>query len=141
MPYTGRPVTYFSPAGSDGDGRGAAAAADSDAECGYSLPMNRSDLIGRLAARAETLTLKNVELTASVMLEALAHAMARGDRIEIRGFRGFTLSYWRPRQGRNPQTGAPVPVPAEYLPHFKAGKELRDRVNEVAERSAPPQAE
>ena len=61
-------------------------------------------------------------------------AMARGEGIEIRGFGSFSLHYRPGRVGRNPKTGAPVSLPAKYVPHFKPGKELRDRVNKGLER-------
>lgn len=98
--------------------------------------MNRADLIDRLAARATALTAKDAELSVSVILDSLSNALACGDRIEIRGFGSFALSYRPPRQGRNPASGGPVQVPAKYLPHFKVGKELRERVDYVDERPA-----
>jgi integration host factor subunit beta len=64
-----------------------------------------------------------------VILDALTDALARGDRIEIRGFGSFTLNYRPPRLGRNPKSGEKVQVPAKYVPHFKPGKELRERVD------------
>jgi len=62
----------------------------------------------------------------------MSQTLCDGHRIEIRGFGSFSLNYRPPRQGRNPKTGDTVPVPAKYVPHFKAGKELRDRVDESA---------
>jgi len=91
--------------------------------------MNRSDLIDRLAARTMALTPKDADLSVSLILDSLASALVRGDRIEIRGFGSFALSYRPPRQSRNPKSGEPVLVPAKYQPHFKAGKELRERVD------------
>ena len=64
-----------------------------------------------------------------VMLDALSTTLSRGGRVEVRGFGSFGLNYKPPRQGRNPKTGAKVSVPAKWLPHFKAGKELRERVD------------
>jgi integration host factor subunit beta len=64
-----------------------------------------------------------------VILDAMTEALARGDRIEIRGFGSFALNYRPPRIGRNPKSGDKVQVPAKYVPHFKAGKELRERVD------------
>jgi integration host factor subunit beta len=63
------------------------------------------------------------------MLEAMTEALAGGQRIEIRGFGSFALNYRPPRIGRNPKSGDRVQVPAKYVPHFKAGKELRERVD------------
>ncbi|MNN77358.1 Integration host factor subunit beta [compost metagenome] len=65
------------------------------------------------------------------MLEQMAHALAAGDRIEIRGFGSFSLHYRAPRVGRNPKTGESVRLDGKFVPHFKPGKELRDRVNEL----------
>ncbi len=59
----------------------------------------------------------------------MTEALASGDRIEIRGFGSFALNYRPPRIGRNPKSGDKVQVPAKYVPHFKAGKELRERVD------------
>ena len=59
----------------------------------------------------------------------MADSLARGERVELRGFGSFALNYRPARNGRNPRTGEPVKVPAKYTPHFKAGKELRERVD------------
>ena len=68
-----------------------------------------------------------------MILDHMSDALARGERIEIRGFGSFSLHYRAPRVGRNPKTGEPVSLPGKYVPHFKPGKELRERVNpEVA---------
>mgnify|MGYP006386311859 CR=1 FL=1 len=91
--------------------------------------ITRSKLIDRLAIRAGNLTPKDVEVSVSLILEAIAEALARGDRVEIRGFGSFALNYRSPRNGRNPKTGEQVQVPAKNVPHFKAGKELRERVD------------
>jgi integration host factor subunit beta len=90
--------------------------------------MTRSDLISRLAELHPQLLAKDAELAVKVILDALSAALARGGRAEIRGFGSFGLNYRPPRQGRNPKTGDKVKVPAKYVPHFKAGKELRERV-------------
>ena len=99
--------------------------------------MNRSDLIERLAGYAVAPTPKDAEAAVSLILAAIAHALARGDRIEIRGFGSFALRYWPPRRSRNPASGEPIQVPAKSLPKFKAGKALLDRVNDAAERPVP----
>lgn len=91
--------------------------------------MTRSDLIARLAELHPQLLAKDAELSVKVILETLSATLARGERIEIRGFGSFALNYRPPRQGRNPKTGEKVKVPAKYVPHFKAGKELRERVS------------
>jgi integration host factor subunit beta len=64
-----------------------------------------------------------------MILDALTSALVKGDRIEIRGFGSFALNYRPPRIGRNPKSGDKVQVPEKYVPHFKAGKELRERVD------------
>ncbi len=91
--------------------------------------MTRSDLISRLAERYPQLLAKDTELAVKVILDAMSETLAQGGRIEIRGFGSFALNYRPPRTGRNPKTGEKVQVPAKYVPHFKAGKELRERVD------------
>lgn len=90
--------------------------------------MNRSDLISRLADLHPQLQIKDVELAVKVIIDALSNTLSKGDRIEIRGFGSFRLNYRPPRIGRNPKTGERLEVPAKYVPHFKAGKELKERV-------------
>lgn len=94
--------------------------------------MNRSDLITRLAELHPQLLAKDAELAVKVMLDLMSTTLSQGGRIEIRGFGSFGLNYRPPRLGRNPKTGDSVQVPAKYMPHFKAGKELRERVDLVA---------
>ena len=94
--------------------------------------MTRSDLIVALAARFTHLTAKDAEIAVKEILDAIGDALARGDRVEVRGFGSFSLNYRPPRTGRNPKSGDPVSVPAKYVPHFKAGKEMRERVEESA---------
>lgn len=91
--------------------------------------MTRSDLIVKLAERYPQLLGKDAELAVKVILESMATSLTGGDRIEIRGFGSFALNYRPPRMGRNPKSGDKVQVPAKYVPHFKAGKELRERVD------------
>jgi integration host factor subunit beta len=91
--------------------------------------MTRSDLIDRLAAKNPQLQTKDAEMVVRVILDTMTDTLARGDRIEIRGFGSFALNYRPARNGRNPKTGEKVAVPAKYSPHFKAGKELRERVD------------
>ncbi|HWU84380.1 MAG TPA: integration host factor subunit beta [Rhodocyclaceae bacterium] len=91
--------------------------------------MTKSELIARLAARFPQLVAKDADLAVKVVLDAMTAALARNDRIEIRGFGSFALNYRPPRVGRNPKSGEKVNVPAKYVPHFKAGKELRERVD------------
>ncbi|CAH1386440.1 integration host factor subunit beta [Candidatus Nitrotoga sp. M5] len=91
--------------------------------------MTRSDLIAKLAERYPQLLAKDADLAVKVILDAMAGTLARGGRIEIRGFGSFALNYRPPRIGRNPKSGDKVQVQAKYVPHFKAGKELRERVD------------
>jgi len=91
--------------------------------------MTKSELIARLAQRNQRLVARDAEEAVKTMLDAMSEALAAGNRIEIRGFGSFALSYRPPRVGRNPKSGDRVEVPAKYVPHFKAGKELRERVD------------
>ena len=92
--------------------------------------MTRADLIDRLAVLNPKLQAKDAEMAVRVILDAVTASLSRGDRVEIRGFGSFALNYRPPRNGRNPKTGAAVNVPAKYVPHFKSGKELRERVDQ-----------
>jgi integration host factor subunit beta len=96
--------------------------------------VNRSDLIVRLAAHAPSLTIKDTEVSVYLILESIADVLASGDRVEIRGFGSFALICRPSRTCRNPRTGEQVRVPAKYVPHFRAGKELRQRVDNADER-------
>lgn len=91
--------------------------------------MTKSELIERIALRLDQLPVKDVELAVKVMLDSMSDVLSRGERIEIRGFGSFSLHYRAPRTGRNPKTGDAVALSGKYVPHFKPGKELRDRVN------------
>lgn len=91
--------------------------------------MTKSELIERIAQKQSQLAYRDVELAVKTILEHMGERLANGDRIEIRGFGSFSLHYRPGRVGRNPKTGAPVSLPAKYVPHFKPGKELRERVD------------
>jgi integration host factor subunit beta len=91
--------------------------------------MTKSELIARLAERFPQLVAKDADFAVKMILDALTSALVKGDRIEIRGFGSFALNYRPPRTGRNPKSGDKVQVPEKYVPHFKAGKELRERVD------------
>ena len=93
--------------------------------------MTKSELIEILAARQVHLKSDDVDLAVKTLLEQMSASLANGDRIEIRGFGSFSLHYRPPRIGRNPKTGESVALPGKYVPHFKPGKELRERVNAV----------
>ena len=95
--------------------------------------MTKSELIELLAEQQPHLSQADVELAVRSIIEQLSKALADGERIEIRGFGSFCLHYRPPRMGRNPKTGDPVALPGKHVPHFKPGKELRERVNEAAD--------
>ena len=95
--------------------------------------MTKSELIEKLAARQTQLSLKDVELVVKSIIEHMAQSLAKGERIEIRGFGSFSLHFREPRVGRNPKTGQSVQLEGKYVPHFKPGKELRDQVNDSLE--------
>lgn len=91
--------------------------------------MTKSELIEAVSQKQKHLMYKDVEYAVKTMIEQMAQALASGERIEIRGFGSFSLHYRPPRLGRNPKTGTPVSLEGKYVPHFKPGKELRERVN------------
>ncbi|HQQ62455.1 MAG TPA: integration host factor subunit beta [Pseudomonadales bacterium] len=97
--------------------------------------VTKSELIESIAARQEQLSAKDVELAIKTMIDSMAQVLATGGRIEIRGFGSFSLHYRAPRIGRNPKTGDAVKLTGKHVPHFKPGKELRDRVNESLQTS------
>ncbi|MEM7098149.1 MAG: integration host factor subunit beta [Pseudomonadota bacterium] len=105
--------------------------------------MTKSELIERIVtaqsqSAGSALTSKDVELAVKTMIEQMSQTLASGDRIEIRGFGSFSLHYRAPRIGRNPKTGESVGLAGKHVPHFKPGKELRDRVNAALHRDAEP---
>ena len=91
--------------------------------------MTKSELIELIAAKQKHLPAKDVELAVKQILEIMGDALSQGSRIEIRGFGSFSLHFRPPRQGRNPKTGETVALSGKYVPHFKPGKDLRERVN------------
>ncbi|HFD91848.1 MAG TPA: integration host factor subunit beta [Gammaproteobacteria bacterium] len=91
--------------------------------------MTKSELIELIAQKQKHLSYKDIEFAVKTMIEQMAQTLASGERIEIRGFGSFSLHYRPPRMGRNPKTGEPVQLTGKYVPHFKPGKELRERVN------------
>jgi integration host factor subunit beta len=95
--------------------------------------MTKSELIDILARKQPQLAYKDVELSVKTMLEHMAQTLAVGERIEIRGFGSFSLHHRPARMGRNPKTGEAVSLPPKNVPHFKPGKELRERVNGIIE--------
>ena len=92
--------------------------------------MTKSELIELIARKQPQLGYKDIELVVKALLEHMVSALSTGERIEIRGFGSFSLHYRPSRIGRNPKSGEPVSLSAKYVPHFKPGKDLRERVNE-----------
>lgn len=91
--------------------------------------MTKSELIELIAANQQHLAYKDVELAVKTLLEHMSNVLSSGERIEIRGFGSFSLHHRPPRIGRNPKTGDPVALPGKYVPHFKPGKQMRERIN------------
>jgi integration host factor subunit beta len=91
--------------------------------------MTRSDLVVALAERFAQLTQRDTEFAVKTMLDAMSDALARGHRIEIRGFGSFSINRRPPRLGRNPRSGEQVPIPEKLVPHFKPGKAMREGVD------------
>jgi len=91
--------------------------------------MTKSELIEILSRRQGHLKADDVDMAVKTLLEMMSNSLTEGDRIEIRGFGSFSLHFRPPRLGRNPKTGDSVALPGKHVPHFKPGKELRDRVN------------
>ncbi len=99
---------------------------------GGKMSLTKSELIARVASR-NTLSLleeEDIELAIKTILEQMVETLAAGERVEIRGFGSFSLHHRPPRVGRNPKTGESVNVGSKYVPHFKPGKELKERVNQ-----------
>ena len=91
--------------------------------------MTKSELIEALSSRQTQFTSRDIESAVKTILEAMAQSLANGERIEIRGFGSFSLHYRPPRLGRNPKSGEAVSLQAKYVPYFKPGKQLRERVD------------
>ena len=91
--------------------------------------MIKSELIAKIAATNPHLYHRDVERIVNVVFDEIVDALSRRDRVELRGFGAFTVKHRSARNGRNPRTGAAVPVDEKYVPFFKTGKELRDRLN------------
>lgn len=94
--------------------------------------MTKSELIDRVAARQHGCTAKETEAAVNALLEHMVESLIEGERVEVRGFGSFSLHHRGARTGRNPKTGESVDLDAKRVPHFKPGKELRDRVNAAA---------
>ena len=96
--------------------------------------ITKSEMIDRIfeaqaRSKGSALTSKDIELAVKIIIEQVTQSLASGKRVEIRGFGSFSLRYRAPRLGRNPKTGQSVGLAGKYVPHFKPGKILRDKVN------------
>ena len=91
--------------------------------------ITKSELIEKISQKQNHLQQKDIELAVKSVIEQMSDALSSGERIEIRGFGSFSLHFRPPRIGRNPKTGESVSLPGKHVPHFKPGKELRERVN------------
>lgn len=91
--------------------------------------MTKSELIEKLVQRQTHMSHRDVELAVKLLLDGVIGELARGGRVEIRGFGSFSVHHRPARRGRNPKTGEAVDIPRKFVPHFKPGKELRQRVN------------
>lgn len=93
------------------------------------MAVTKSELIDQITDKQAQLSAKDVELAVKTIVEEMSKTLSTGGRIEIRGFGSFSLHYRESRTGRNPKTGDAVSLSGKYVPHFKPGKELRERVN------------
>jgi len=91
--------------------------------------MTKSELIETIAFKQTQLAQKDVDLAVKAIIDYMSQSLEKGERIEVRGFGSFSLHHRKKRVGRNPKTGAKVSLPAKFVPHFKPGKDLRERVN------------
>ena len=91
--------------------------------------MTKSELIARLAEKNPHLYLRDVERIVATVFDEISGALAKGDRVELRGFGAFSVKRREARMGRNPRTGTTVRVSEKHIPFFKTGKELRERLN------------
>jgi len=95
--------------------------------------VTKSELIETIAFKQTQLAQKDVDLAIKAIIDYMSQSLEKGERIEVRGFGSFSLHHRKKRVGRNPKTGARVSLPAKYVPHFKPGKDLRERVNNKSE--------
>lgn len=102
--------------------------------------MIKSELVQRIAAANPHLYHRDVERIVNVIFDEIVDALSRGDRVELRGFGAFTVKHRAARQGRNPRTGSTVSVAEKFVPFFKTGKELRERLNSDEKAEKKPSA-
>ena len=94
------------------------------------MSINKKDLIEIIAKEQDQLPYRDIELSVKTIIESMVNSLRKGERIEIRGFGSFSLRYRKPRVGRNPKSGQSVNIEERYVPHFKPGKNLKERVKQ-----------
>ena len=94
------------------------------------MSINKKDLIEIIAKEQDQLPYKDIELSVKTIIKSMVKSLKKGQRIEIRGFGSFSLRYRKPRVGRNPKSGQSVNIEERYVPHFKPGKSLKERVKQ-----------
>ena len=94
------------------------------------MSINKKDLIEIIAKEQDQLPYRDIELSVKTIIKSMVNSLRKGERIEIRGFGSFSLRYRKPRVGRNPKSGQSVNIEERYVPHFKPGKNLKERVNQ-----------
>ena len=92
------------------------------------MSINKKELIEIIANEQDQLPYKDIELSVKTIIESMIDSLKKGKRIEIRGFGSFSLRYRKSRIGRNPKSGESVNIDERYVPHFKPGKDLKERV-------------
>ena len=94
------------------------------------MSINKKDLIEIIAKEQDQLPYRDIELSIKTIIKSMVNSLKKGERIEIRGFGSFSLRYRKPRVGRNPKSGQSVNIEERYVPHFKPGKSLKERVKQ-----------
>ena len=94
------------------------------------MSINKKDLIEIIAKEQDQLPYRDIELSVKTIIKSMVNSLRKGERIEIRGFGSFSLRYRKPRVGRNPKSGQSVNIEERYVPHFKPGKSLKERVKQ-----------
>ena len=93
------------------------------------MKVNKKDIIDRISRNQDQLPHRDIELAVKTIINRMTQALSTGERIELRGFGSFSLRYRKPRIGRNPKSGMAVNINERYVPHFKPGKNLKNKVN------------
>jgi integration host factor subunit beta len=91
--------------------------------------MTKSELVEKVARKVKNFSKKDIEVICDIIFDSMTETLKAGDKVEIRGFGSFKVKERKPRQGRNPKTGDTIDIPFKKVPFFKAGKELRERVD------------